>query len=261
MARLHPLAVYGLLKELRSAASEQGPVVVMGAPALTDALRKELIRGGQPDAVRQQGLADASALVYVLAAPPTDVDKRVLKQANRERVPIICVLAGPDLDPRLPYVLATDVVRVSAGSAFPLDEIARALADRLGEDGTALSARLPVLRDAVCERLIARFARRAGITGLTVFVPGADLPVLTLMQLRLVLRIGAAHGVEIDRERLPEVLATIGSGLAFRAVARQALGFVPVAGWLVKGAVAYAGTKALGEAAVRYFAARAREHA
>jgi uncharacterized protein (DUF697 family) len=261
VARLHPMAVYGLLKELRSAASGHGPIVVMGAQALADALRKELVRGGEPDAVRQQGPTDGSVLVYVLAADVTDEDKRVLKQANRARVPIVCVLAGPELDPRVPYVLATDVVRVPAGSGFPLDEIARALADRLGEEGTALAARLPVLRSAVCERLIARFARRAGITGVTVFVPGADLPVLTLMQLRLVLRIGAAHGVEIDRERLPEVLATVGSGLAFRAVARQALGFVPVAGWLVKGAIAYAGTKALGEAAVRYFAARARERA
>jgi uncharacterized protein (DUF697 family) len=32
---------------------------------------------------------------------------------------------------------------------------------------------------------------------------------------------------------------------------------VPVAGWAVKGGVAYAGTKAVGEAAVRYFEARA----
>jgi hypothetical protein len=32
--------------------------------------------------------------------------------------------------------------------------------------------------------------------------------------------------------------------------------FVTVAGWALKGAVAYAGTKAIGEAAVRYFEAR-----
>jgi uncharacterized protein (DUF697 family) len=31
---------------------------------------------------------------------------------------------------------------------------------------------------------------------------------------------------------------------------------IPVAGWAVKGSVAYTGTKALGEAAVRYFDAR-----
>jgi uncharacterized protein (DUF697 family) len=71
--------------------------------------------------------------------------------------------------------------------------------------------------------------------------------VLTLNQIRLVLRIGAAYGVEIDQQRLPEVLATVAAGFGFRAFARQLLGAIPVAG------VAYAGTRALGEAAMRYF--------
>jgi uncharacterized protein (DUF697 family) len=77
--------------------------------------------------------------------------------------------------------------------------------------------------------------------------------VLTLNQLRLVLRLAAVHGVEVDQQRAPEVLATVAAGLGLRTVARQLLGAVPVAGWLVKGAVAYGGTRALGEAAMRYF--------
>ncbi len=77
---------------------------------------------------------------------------------------------------------------------------------------------------------------------------------MTLNQLRLVFRLAAAHGVELDQSRLPEVLTTIGAGLGFRAVARQLLGVVPVAGWAVKGGIAYAGTRAVGEAARRYFA-------
>jgi uncharacterized protein (DUF697 family) len=38
-------------------------------------------------------------------------------------------------------------------------------------------------------------------------------------------------------------------------VARELLDFVPGPGWVLKGAVAYAGTRALGEAAIRYFEA------
>ena len=49
----------------------------------------------------------------------------------------------------------------------------------------------------------------------------------------------------------------IGGGVGLRAVARSVLGVVPVAGWLVKGGIAYAGTRALGEAARRYFESRA----
>ena len=38
------------------------------------------------------------------------------------------------------------------------------------------------------------------------------------------LRIADAYGFEIDKERLPEVLGVIGSGLGFRAVARKTVG-------------------------------------
>jgi uncharacterized protein (DUF697 family) len=53
------------------------------------------------------------------------------------------------------------------------------------------------------------------------------------------------------------VLATVGAGFGFRAAAAELLDLVPVAGWAVKGAIAYAGTRALGEAAMRYFERRA----
>ena len=68
------------------------------------------------------------------------------------------------------------------------------------------------------------------------------------------LRIALAHGAaDRPRRALPELLGVVGAGFGFRAVARELLDLVPVAGWAVKGAVAYAGTKAVGEAAVRYF--------
>ncbi|HSO01300.1 MAG TPA: hypothetical protein VLS46_02135, partial [Gaiellaceae bacterium] len=136
---------------------------------------------------------------------------------------------------------------------FPVEEIAAAVAARLGESGTGLAARVPLRRDPVCRQLIETFSRQNGIVGAAVFVPGADFPILTLNQLRLVLRLGAAHGVEVDQQRVPEILATVGAAFGFRTVARQLLGAVPVAGWAVKGGIAYSGTRALGEAAMRYF--------
>ena len=56
---------------------------------------------------------------------------------------------------------------------------------------------------------------------------------------------------ENDRSERPEIVATMGAGFGLRTVARELLDFVPVAGWAVKGGVAYAGTRALGEAATR----------
>ena len=257
VARLHPGMVLGLLRELRAAAQEDEPLVVEGAPALAEALRRELGAGARPGWVRGGSPEGAAAVVYVLAGEPSEEDLRFFREAARSRVPVVAVLAGPELDPRVPYVLATDVVRVPAGSGFPVEEIAHVLARRVGEAATSLAAALPVLRPAVCEELIERFSRRNGLIGAAVFLPGTDFPVLTMNQLRLVLRLAAAHGVEVDQQRAPEILAVVGSGLGFRALARQVVGVVPVAGWAAKGAIAYSGTRALGEAARRYFEARA----
>ena len=132
------------------------------------------------------------------------------------------------------------------------DERSAQIASRLGEEGAPLAGRLPVLRRAVCGRIVASFARKNGVLGTAVFLPGADLPLLTLNQARMLLRLDQAYGLEMDpRARLPEVAATIGAGLGLRTVARELLDVVPVAGWAVKGGVAYAGTRALGEAAIR----------
>ena len=173
-------------------------------------------------------------------------------------MPVVVVQTGTE-DFDIPYVLATDVVKCRPGEGFPVEEIAAAVAARLGEAGPGLAARVPVLREPLCHELIESFSRRNGILAVAIFVPGADFPVLTLNQIRLVLRLAAAHGVDVDQQRLPEVLATVAAGFGFRAVARQLLGTIPIAGWAVKGSVAYAGTRALGEAARRYFDAAAHK--
>jgi uncharacterized protein (DUF697 family) len=266
-----PRAVFGILKELRASAKRDQPLVISGAKELVSVLRRELARGGVASAVREHGpLEGAAALVHVLAGAVDADDEKILKAAARARIPIVAVMTGPvghgigdrlkpapGALPHVPYVLDQNVVRVGAGTGFPVEEIARRLARALGEAATPLAARLPVLRRPVCEELIRKFSRQNALVGVAVFMPGADLPVLTLNQVRLVLRIADAYGFEIDKDRLPEVLGVIGSGLGFRAIARTAIGAVPVVGWAVKGAVAYAGTRALGEAAMRYFERRA----
>lgn len=257
---LKPLAVWGVVKELRLAASDERVLAVAGAPELVAALRRELARGGDAAAlVGPEALDRAAALVLVLVGRPTSADEDLLKAARRARVPVVCLAAGPEVDGYIPHVLATDVVRSETGQGFPIDELARALANRLGEAATPLAARLPVLRKAVCDYLVESFALRNGVVGAAVFVPGADFPLLTLNQIRLVLRIASAHGVEIDTQRLPEVLAVLGAALGFRAFAREAREAAGRTEWLVKGAVAYGATRAVGEGARRYFAARAEE--
>jgi uncharacterized protein (DUF697 family) len=249
-----PGAVFGIVKEIR--AVDERPILVAGI--LADELARELTVGGDPTAVRRGGSPeDVEALVYTVGDAITEQDERVLKSARRARVPIILLTAGRKPLEGIPYVLETDIVRVEPGHGFPIDRLGEALAGRLGEKATSLARRLPVLRGPIVENLIESFSRKNGIFGAAIFIPGADFPVLTLNQLRMVLRICAAHGLAVDRERAPEILATVAAGLGFRTVARSLLGYVPFAGWAVKGAVAYTGTRAVGEASVRYCEIRA----
>ena len=251
MAKLNPMTVWSLVRELRIAAEDTRPLMISGP--LAPQLEKELARGAQPGSVRVDGRPEeASCLIRIIGGAPAEEDEEILRAAKRAKVPVVVVQTGTE-DFDVPYVLATDIVKCRPGQGFPAEEIATAVAARLGEAGTGLAAKLPVLREPLCKKLTESFARKNGILGVAIFVPGADFPVLTLNQIRLVLRIAAAHGIDVDQQRLPEVLATIGAGLGFRAAARQLLTAVPVAGWVVKGGVAYGGTRALGEAAHRYF--------
>jgi uncharacterized protein (DUF697 family) len=245
--KLTPYAVLSVVRELRKQRGDPRPLGIAGARELVPVLARELREGGDATAVVENRVDDVAALVWI-GAP----DEDRLRAAGRSGAPIVAVTD----DGTVPYVLAADLVRVPPGQGFPIDAIAEALAKRLGENGTALAARLPVLRPAVCSHLIEHFARRNALISAAVFIPGVDLPVLTLNQVRMVLRIALAYGQEIDRERAAELVGVVGAGFAFRAAARELLDLVPVAGWAVKGAVAYAGTRALGEAAVRYFEAR-----
>ena len=247
-SKLSPFTVYSVLRELRRGVGDRRPIGVAGARELVPILARELRSGGDASAVVENVLHGISALVWVGPA-----DEARLREASLAGVPIVAVT-----DARVvPYVLATDVVPVPPGQGFPVAPITAALARRLGENGTALAARLPVIRPAVCDQLIESFARKNALIGAAVFVPGVDMPILTLNQIRLVLRIAVAYGEDVDNRRGPEVLGVVGAGFGFRAAARQLLDLIPVAGWAVKGGVAYTGTKAIGEAAVRYFEARA----
>jgi uncharacterized protein (DUF697 family) len=248
-------AIRGLLKEIETSAREEHSLAVGGAKELAAVLRRELGRDAAPGAVRATDSPEGAAvLVYVLGRDPGREDEQALKRARRARTPIVGVATGSLSDDlAIPYVLSTDVVRVGSGEGFPVERIAAAIARRLGEEGAALAARVPVLREPVCEQLVERFARKNALVAAAVFVPGADLPLLTLNQLRLVLRIAQANGADPGRERMAEVAATIGVGIGLRAAAHELLDFVPVAGWAVKGAVAYTGTRALGEAAILRF--------
>ncbi len=244
--KVGPLSLVALVGEARRSANDGRPLAVAGARELVPLLARELRAGGDTTAVVEQDATGAAALIWIGAA-----DEDVLRDANRAQVPIVAVTDAVTV----PYVLPDDIVRIPPGQGFPVERIAAAVARKLDEGGTALAARLPVLRPAVTGRLISAASRRNALIGAAVFIPGVDMPILTFNQLRLVLKIALAHGEDVDRSRAIELLGVVGAGFTFRALARSLIDFVPVAGWAVKGAIAYSGTRVVGEAAERYFSA------
>ncbi len=245
--KLGPLGVLSAVRELRRGVGDTRPVAVAGSRELVPLLARDLRAGGEASAVVENRMDGVAALVWI--GPP---DEQELRAASRAGIPIVAVSE----ERSIPYVFVSAIVHAPPGRPLPLAEVTRALAHGLGENGTSLAARLPVLRSAVCDELIASFSKRNAMISAAIFVPGVDMPVLTLNQIRLVLRIALAHGEEIDNRRALELAGVVGAGFGLRAAARELLDLVPVAGWAVKGAIAYSGTKAIGEAAVRYFAAR-----
>lgn len=117
----------------------------------------------------------------------------------------------------------------------------------------ALALAFPFVRRPLSlEAVNVTAVQNAGV-GLVVFIPGADLPVMTLNQAKMLLQIAAAYGQPMLAERVRELAAVVGGAFAFRTVARELAGVVPGLGWAVKAVVGYTGTLAMGRAAVEYF--------
>lgn len=125
--------------------------------------------------------------------------------------------------------------------------------DRLEGKRSALGHNFEFMRRAVAKEIVKSTAWQNAAIGVVVFVPGADMPLLTMNQGKMLLQIAAAYGQPLDSERIKELAAVVGGGFLFRVFARELVGLVPGLGWAVKGGIAYSGTMAMGMAAITYF--------
>ena len=125
--------------------------------------------------------------------------------------------------------------------------------ERLGKLHTALGHNFEFMRRAVAKEAVRHCAWQNAAVGAVLFLPGADMPVMTLNQGRMLLKVAAAYGQAIDKERIKELAAVVAGGFVFRTFAREVVGLVPGFGWAVKAGIAYAGTMAMGTAAIGYF--------
>ncbi len=134
-----------------------------------------------------------------------------------------------------------------------LEDLVPRVVHALDEDYLVpLAKGYPPFRRAVCEELIRKNARQNAVVG-ALPIPGADMPVMTANQARMVLNIAAAYDEELSLDRARELLGVLAAGFGLRALARQAVKLVPFGGWAAAAAIGYAGTVAMGRATMLYF--------
>lgn len=199
-------------------------------------------------------VVDESADAVVAVCGPGDTLGRSLASARDKLVPAVALALEEDADAvstRLGHPL-TDTVS-DADAVQVADGLATWLADRIHQKRLALAANFAFMRRAVAVEYVKSTAFQNAVVGAVFIIPGADLPIMTANQAKMVLQIAAAYGVPLGTDRIKELAAVVGGAFAFRAVARQALNFVPGIGWAIKGAIGYSGTLAMGYAAIEYF--------
>lgn len=132
----------------------------------------------------------------------------------------------------------------------------------------ALAAAIPAFRPIVAARLTMDCAmtslKIAAVSAVADHIPvlglitggvasAGDTIAITALQMRMLLRIAAAYGKKAEFARILELIPVVGGGYGWRALAREAVGFIPIAGIPIKAAVAYAGTLVVGQAASHYY--------
>lgn len=136
---------------------------------------------------------------------------------------------------------------------------ARALFERHPDMIIPLSRQFPIFRSEAAWQEVQATSKQNAVIG-ALPLPGADLPLMTANQVKMLMRIAAMFDLPMNVERAKELLAVVGGGLALRTFSRQIVKFVPWAGWAVAGGIGYSGTLAMGKAAIEYFKRNAPSH-
>lgn len=225
--------------------------ILPGDPDLTARARRILgTAGNEPD-------EDALALLAVGPDTDTETGLAALERRRRARAGALAIVTGAPAERR------AEERRLLAGHRIELSDIRHipslegrgeqalidAVVEALGDESVAAGRHAPGLRPTVGRRLVRDAARQSAAIGALPAV-GVDMPVLALLQVRLVAQLAALHDRPFGAERALEALAVVGAGFGWRALGRSAVALVPGVGWAARGAVAYGATRAVGEAAL-----------
>lgn len=199
-----------------------------------------------------QATADASAaqMAIVLAGGSDQLVRSAMVEYATRAVPVaVCAQTSLDVPDASLGPDEAALVRPVIGSQADqlLDGLCAWMLD-VSADPVSVAANFVFCREAQTERLIQRCALSNAAVGMVDVLHGADLPIMLANQSKLAFDIAAAHGEGMSASRVAELAAVVCAGLAYRAVSRAITSHVPGLGFVVRGAVGYAGSVATGRA-------------
>lgn len=198
--------------------------------------------------------ADSHADAVIGLVGPDDTISSTLRAARESYAPTVAVAVAPHRESvagRIQNPIVDTVVGDDADEA--VSALGHWLADRLEGKKLALAANFGFMRRAIAEDAVKTTAFQNAMIGTVAVIPGADMPLMTANQGKMVLQIAAAYGEPLGAERIKELAVVVGGAFLLRSIARQVLAFLPGFGWAIKGAIGYTGTVAMGKAAIEYF--------
>jgi uncharacterized protein (DUF697 family) len=237
------------LNMLKAAIAAEAPdIFVFARPALPidDAPAADMDHAAQILAFAEERSGTRAKLLGVLI-PGTIADAEKARQDLHA-----CLHTRTELSDRM-------VGTLSIASAADVERLAELIAIELPGEAQLEMARLS--RNRALQKQIAQVVIKS-VTAISAAIgaqpiPLADFPILTSLQAMMVASImhisGREMSIKLAGEFIAAIGANVGAGLALREGARAAVKFIPVWGNAISGAVAAAGTYAMGRAAAAYF--------
>ena len=219
--------------------------------------------GHLPD-IMDKGVKEASVILLLVDGLRgfRKEDEELYKVVKRAGKPIIVVVNKIDAMTSDPEDLCDDLmVKLEIEEAVPIsamngtnvtEDLIPAMIDASPEAAVVIGRELPAYRREAVAKIVRNSVLLSLAAGLEP-VPLIDIPILLGTQIRMVLRIAAIYGEPMTASRAREVVASITVGLALRYGAEELAKLVPFGGDLISGAIAAAGTWALGQVATEYF--------
>jgi small GTP-binding protein len=219
--------------------------------------------GHLPD-LQQQAIGEAAVVIYLLDAGvglrPRDFE--LIEQLRKEEKPLVVALNKADqLQDAADEAAARAAARLHLQDVIPIsarngdniaEELIPALIETSPEAAMVLGRQLPLFRREAANKVVKTAMLVSLAAGLEP-IPLIDIPILLSTQIRLVLRVAAIYGEPMKTEHARELILTIAGGLLMRYLAEEVAKAVPFGGDLVSGAIAAAGTWAIGQVAIEYF--------